>query len=90
MSDFQDYLKKALEDPEFRADYEALEPIYTIKRQLIEARIQQHLTQEEIAERTGMKRSAIARLERGDSNPTIKSLQKLAAALGKKLTITFS
>ena len=42
MSDFQDYLKKALEDPEFRAEYEALEPIYTIKRQFIEARIQQH------------------------------------------------
>jgi len=40
------------------------------------------LTQDDVASRAGMKQSALARLERGDSAPRRATLAKLAAAMG--------
>ncbi len=90
MDDFEKYLEKALQDPEFREEYEALEPIYALKRQLVELRTKENITQEEAARRIGMSRSSLARLESGNFNPTLKNLQRIAKGLGKKLTVTFS
>ena len=55
--------------------------------ELIEARKEQGITQEELERRTGLKQPAIARLERGGSVPTLKTLSKLLAALGKTIEI---
>ncbi|MDO4584033.1 MAG: helix-turn-helix transcriptional regulator [Planctomycetia bacterium] len=89
MDDLDRYLKDALQDPEFRAEYEALEPVYAVKKQLIQARLEQNLTQAELARRIGISRSALARLESGNFNPTLKNLQRIAHGLGKTLTLTF-
>ena len=43
----------------------------------------------ELAERCGMRQSAFARLESGNANPTLKTLQQVAKGLGKKLRISF-
>ena len=53
------------------------------------ARAEQNLTQRELAERCGMRQSAFARLESGNANPTLKTLQQVAKGLGKKLRISF-
>jgi DNA-binding XRE family transcriptional regulator len=46
------------------------------------------LSLDEVAERSGIARSAVAALERGDNgNPTIGTLDRLAAALGARITI---
>lgn len=45
------------------------------------------ITQQEIAERTGMKRTNIARIESGKYAPTIEVLVKLAEALDMDLEI---
>ena len=50
-------------------------------------RIRQHLTQRELAERTGLKQSNISRLETGKSNPSIDFLARIAAGLGKELQV---
>ncbi len=46
--------------------------------------VREHLfvTQEELAERTGMSRATISRLESGLQRPRISSVRKLAQALG--------
>ena len=72
-----------------RAEWEALEPLYALKRQLVEARLSENLSQKELAERCGLKQSTLARLESGKSSPSFKSLQRIAKGLGKKLTVTF-
>ena len=40
------------------------------------------LTQQELAERAGTSQSAVARLERGRSSPTLATVERLAAAAG--------
>lgn len=56
---------------------------------LKEARIEANLTQEELAERTGTKKSYISRIERGLSDIQISTYRKLIeTGLGKQLDIS--
>ena len=87
--DFQKYLDKQLENKEFRKEYEALEPEYIIMRAMIEARREEGLTQKELSERSGITQADISRLENGNANPSIRTLQRLANAMGKTLKIEF-
>lgn len=57
-------------------------------REFARARAEAGLTQEELAERSGIRQETLSRLERGRVNPTAKTLEKLARALGKQLRIT--
>ena len=86
---FKDHLKEQLKDPEFRSEYEALEPEYEIIRQIIIARNELNITQKELADRTGIKQSNISRLEKGTYNPSLNSLKKIAKGLNKELHIEF-
>lgn len=89
MSDFQNYLNKQLEDPEFAAEYEAMRPEYEAIRAVISARLESHMTQKELAQRTGIRQSNISRIENGTSSPTIDTLARIAEGLGKQLKIDF-
>lgn len=74
--------------PGFKGRYEALEPEYRLISEMIRARNERNLTQGDLAKRMGTKQSAIARFERGGSNPTLDFMQRLARALNLKLDIT--
>lgn len=89
MDDLDRSLQEHMKNPEFAAEYERLEPVYDIISAITLARAEQNLTQRELAERCGMKQSAFARLESGNANPTLKTLQQVARGLGKKLRISF-
>jgi predicted transcriptional regulator len=89
MSNFDEYIKKQLENPEFFKEYKALEPEYEIIKQILKARSELNLTQKELAERIGIKQSNISRLESGNYNPSLDFLKKLAEGLGKELHIEF-
>lgn len=89
MSDFQEYLNEQLKNPAFRAEWEALEPEYQIKRMLIEERARKQLTQKQLAELTGITQADISRLENGTANPSIRTLQRLAAGLGMMVKVEF-
>ena len=86
---FDQHLKKSLKDPEFRKEWEALEPEYALKRRLIELRTKKNFSQKEIAIKAGTHQSSIARFERGDYSPTISFLSRLASALDMKLEVRF-
>lgn len=51
------------------------------------AREDAHLTQAELASRLGVTYQAVQRLERSGSNPSVKTLAKVAKALGRELKI---
>ena len=55
--------------------------------QLVEARLEQGISQAELARRAGTHRSAINRLESGIQNPTLGMILKIASALGKDVSL---
>ena len=82
MTNFKDFLAEQLEDPEMKAEYEALEPEFSIMQAMIDARKSSGLTQKQLAERTGIAQSDISKLEGGNANPSLRTLQRLAAGMG--------
>lgn len=83
-----EYKKRAFEaDPELYDEYRALAPEYELIKQIIQARIEQDLTQQALADKIGIKQSNISRLESGNYNPSLDFLKKVATGLGKKLHI---
>ena len=55
--------------------------------ELIEARNEGKISQRQLERLSGIKQPAIARIERGESDPRIGTLLKLLAPLGKTLAI---
>lgn len=90
MSDFQKYLNAQMEDHQFRAEWEALQPERAIMQAMIDARKDSGLTQRQLAEKTGINQADISRMENGTGNPSIKTLQRLAAGMGMKVKIEFT
>ena len=86
---FDDFLNTQMKDPKFKKEYDALEPEFEIIQAMIDARKDAGLTQQELAKRTGIAQSDISKLERGNANPSLRTLRRLAAGMGKKLHIQF-
>jgi len=86
---FNDFLQEQLQDPEFRKEYEALQPEHAVVQAIIDARKNAGLTQKELSERTGIAQGDISKLENGNANPSIRTLQRLAAAMGMTLKMEF-
>ena len=89
MSDFRNHLERSLQDEEFAQEWEEQSAERAVMRQIVEARIGQGLSQQELAERCGMKASNLCRLENGNGNPSIATLEKIAHGLGRRLEISF-
>lgn len=54
---------------------------------IIDARQAKGLSQKELAEITGIKQPAIARLENGHISPSVDTINKILAPLGKRLAV---
>ena len=89
MTNFKDYLKEQMSDPAFKQEWDALEPEFSIVQALIDARKESGLTQKQLSERTGSAQADISKLESGNGNPSIKTLQRLAAGMGMRVKIEF-
>lgn len=89
MKSFKDLRREALENPDVKAAYEALEEEYALARALIQARQASGLTQEELAERMHTTQSTVARWESGKHLPSCQTLQRLARATNTDLRVTF-
>ncbi|MBP1918331.1 helix-turn-helix transcriptional regulator [Youngiibacter multivorans] len=78
---------KLMKDAEFQKEYDRLKPRYELISQIIEARKNMKITQEELAKRAGTRKSNISRLESGSYNPSLDFLAKIAKSLGKEIHI---
>ncbi|MBS3967838.1 MAG: helix-turn-helix transcriptional regulator [Truepera sp.] len=81
--------KKWINEPQYRKAYEALEEEFALASTLIEARSRAGLTQQELARKMGTTQPAVARLESGRVRPSLRTLERLAAATGSRLLISF-
>ncbi|MBP3261067.1 helix-turn-helix domain-containing protein [Pseudobutyrivibrio sp.] len=89
MITFDDVLNDSLKDPEFKKEWDKIQPELDVMRAMIDARVSQNLTQKELAERTGINQADISRLENGTRNPSLNLLKRLADGLGMQLKIEF-
>jgi transcriptional regulator with XRE-family HTH domain len=79
--------ERLLTDPEVRAEYDRLGPIYALVGAMVEARHDAGLTQQEVAERMGTTQSVVARLENAHHMPSLELVTRYATALGRRLDI---
>lgn len=89
MSDLQELTNELMQDPEFKKEYEAIQPEMDITRAILDARIQAGLTQSQLSERSGISQADISRLENGTRNPSLALLKRLAEAMDSTLRIEF-
>lgn len=89
MRSYKDVKNKFLQDKEVKKVYNELGPEFELVRMIIKKRLESGLTQKELAEKIGTKQSAISRLEKGDYNPSLSFLHRLAEALDTKIHISF-
>jgi len=87
MDDFDKHLAEIFPTAEERAGYDEMLRNVRFGYALGAVREQRGLTQQALADMIGVKRTAIARLERGDHAPTMTTLLKLVQALDAKLVI---
>ena len=88
--DFERFLKKQLKrDPEFKAEYKRLEPVYSLIENEIRLRLSKKMTQKELAKEMNTSQSAISRFEAGNIMPSMRFINKLARALDAEIEIKF-
>ncbi len=90
MTNYKTLKAKLLKDKVIKAAYKDLGPEFSLVEMIIEKRLKQGLTQEQLAKKIGSKQPVISRLEQGTYNPSLKFLSRVAAALEAKLTVTLS
>jgi ribosome-binding protein aMBF1 (putative translation factor) len=78
-----------LADPDVQQAYQDLAPRFALVRQLIALREQRGWSQRELADRAGMKQPQLARLETGQVEPKLDTLQRLAEAMGCRVRVSF-
>ncbi len=89
MTNFNDFLNEQLKNPNLKKEYDALEAEFSIIQAIIDARKISGLTQKDLAEKTGIAQADISKLENGNANPSLRTLQRLADGMGMKLKLEF-
>lgn len=89
MTKVRDLHRKWMKDPEYRKAHAELAVEFALARAVIEARVHAGLTQEKLAQKMDTTQSVIARLESGRTRPSTHTLERLAAATGTRLKISF-
>ena len=95
MNDFQKFLDENLDKVHINAednvpdDPEDYDIFKEIRDAIIELRHDSHMTQKELATKSGITQANISNLENGTAKPTIDSLKKIANALDMRLVVEF-
>lgn len=88
MSDLKKFIaEQKMIDPEFAEGYDEGYTQFKFGVLLQMSREQAGMTQEEVAQKLGTKKSAISRIENHAENITLSTLHRYAKALGKKVNL---
>ena len=86
---FRETLNERMQDPAFRAEWDAQEPERQIMRAIVEGREENGMTQKQLSDITGITQADISRIENGTRNPSLSMVKKLARGLGMQLKLEF-
>jgi transcriptional regulator with XRE-family HTH domain len=85
MTNWKQAKQKLLQDKARREAYQKVDLGFEIGKMITDARIAKNMTQQKLAQLVGTKQPSIARIEKGDSLPSLSFLQKLARAFNTQL-----
>jgi len=85
---FKQFKAKALQNPAVKSEYDALAPEYAVVKTIINQRIKRGWSQTKLAEVVGSRQPVISRLERGEGNPSLSTLRKIAKAFDLSLEVS--
>ncbi len=85
---FKQFKNKALTNPVVKAEYKVLKPEYELIKTIIRQRTKRGWSQTELAEAIGSRQPVISRLERGEGNPSLQTLQRIARAFDLDLKVS--
>lgn len=86
-SDLDDFLAEELADSDARARYAEIAPLVDFGCAVAIAREQRRLSVQALAAMTGMPRSVLVQIEKGNEAPTLVAQTKIAHALNARLEI---
>lgn len=86
---YREVIGKKKKDPEFKKEWDALEPEMQLVKAMLRAREEQKITQRQLAAKTGITQSDICKIEKGEANPTLQTIKRIAEGLGLKLDLNF-
>ena len=89
MKTLDQYMDEQLKNDEFRKEWENSQPELDVIRAIVDARTSRNLTQKELAERTGINKADISKLENGTRNPSLNLLKRLADGMDMMLELKF-
>ena len=81
------YRKKLLKNPKFVQAQQDSEVEYQIARAVIKARIENGLSQQQLADKLHTRQSVISRVESAKTMPSLTFLKRLATAFGGSLQV---
>lgn len=84
---WREVLKRQLDDPEFRELWEKTALARAVAVAVARYRADHGLSQTQLAARLGVKQPAVARLEAGETNPSLETLLHLAETLGLQFVV---
>ncbi len=87
---FTEVKTTALSQPQVNEDYTDLQIRQSMMTELKAARQRCNLTQEDVAQRAGLKKQNISRMEKGIISPNLSTLSRYAAALGGTFVFKFN
>jgi transcriptional regulator with XRE-family HTH domain len=76
------FARKAAEDPAFKAAWDDESPVSVLALNVYRLRKERGLTQADLGKRAGLSQPKVAKIESGDANPELRTLGRLAGALG--------
>ena len=87
MKTLKELKTELLKDSQTLREYEALAEEFEVARELIAARARVGLTQADVAERMGTTQSVVARIESGRRQPSMRTVQRYAQAIGCRAVV---
>jgi ribosome-binding protein aMBF1 (putative translation factor) len=84
--DIDELIKENMKDPIFAMYYEKSKLEVDLIGQIIHYRKKMNVSQQTLAQQSGVRQQVISRMERHQSFPNLVTLSKIAKALGLRLT----
>ncbi len=81
----KEIIEKRKNDPEFNDLWQESRAEYKLLAELVKIRKESHLSQTELAQKSGNKQQVISRIENKENSPTLKTLCSILDVLGYEI-----